>query len=50
MLVPIAFLVLVLLVALAGGVYVARRRIIDHERKPDIRPDDREPTAHVSLE
>ncbi len=48
MLVPIALTVIVLLVALGGAMYWAKRRVIDHEQKPDVRPDDRRPTAHVT--
>lgn len=49
MLVPIAFLVIALFVIVLGAAYVAKRRAIDHEHVPDIRPDDREPTANPDL-
>jgi hypothetical protein len=49
MLVPIAFLVLVLIAAIIGGFYVAKRRIVDDERPLDLRPDDRMPTARPDL-
>ena len=47
MLVPTALVIIVLLLALVGGLYVAKRRVVDHEEKPDIRPNDRQPTARI---
>ncbi|HEU0035231.1 MAG TPA: hypothetical protein VFQ53_31615 [Kofleriaceae bacterium] len=42
---------LVLLAALIGGLYVAKRRAVDHDRpRSDLRPNDRPPTAHVTVE
>jgi hypothetical protein len=50
MLVPIAFLLLVLIAALIGGFYVAKRRVVDDARpSSDLRPDDRLPTARPDL-
>jgi hypothetical protein len=49
MLVPTALVVIVLLLAVLGGLYIAKRRVVDREEPPDIRPDDRKPTARVSL-
>jgi hypothetical protein len=43
MLVPIALMVIALVAALVGGLYIAKRRVVDHEQPPDIRPDDRRP-------
>lgn len=43
MFVPIILLILTLLVALAIGLYTAKRRVVDKEQKPDIRPDDPRP-------
>lgn len=43
MLVPILMLVVVLIAALAVGLYTAKRRVIDRENPPDIRPDDPPP-------
>jgi hypothetical protein len=43
MLVPITFLVLALVIAVAIGLYKAKRRVIDHDEPPDIRPDDPRP-------
>jgi hypothetical protein len=43
MLVPITLLILTLVVALAIGLYTTKRRVVDHEEPPDIRPDDPRP-------
>lgn len=43
MFVPIILLILTLLVAVAIGLYAAKRRVVDNEQKPDIRPDDPRP-------
>lgn len=50
MLVPTALVLLVLLVAIIGGIYVAKKRVVDHEKpRSDLRPNDRRPQAHVDL-
>jgi hypothetical protein len=41
---PIALIVLALLVAAVGALYVMKRRLVDHERPPDLRPNDPRPT------
>jgi hypothetical protein len=44
MLLPIALIVIVLLAALIGASYIAKRRVVDHEHPPgNARPDDRIP-------
>jgi hypothetical protein len=40
MLLPISLIVLVLFVAMLGGLYVVKKRAIDREHPPDLRPDD----------
>lgn len=48
MLVPITFLILALTAALIGGLYIAKKRAIDHERpRGDARPEDRVPQARL---
>ena len=49
MLLPTALVLFVLIIALIGGLYVAKRRVVDKEEPPDIRPDDRRPTARVDV-
>jgi hypothetical protein len=49
MLVPIALMLVVLLAAIIGGLYKAKRRVVDRDRPPDIRPDDHQPTANVRI-
>jgi hypothetical protein len=46
MLVPIAFLILVLVAAVIGALYIAKKRVVDHERpRGNARPEDRVPQA-----
>jgi hypothetical protein len=46
MLIPIALIVLVLIAALVGAAYVAKKRVIDHEGpRGNARPEDRVPQA-----
>ena len=45
MLVPILALVIALMIAVAIGVFAAKRHVYDGERKPDIRPDDPRPAT-----
>lgn len=41
MLVPVSLVILVLIVALIGGLYVAKKRVVDHEGpRGNARPDD----------
>jgi uncharacterized protein YneF (UPF0154 family) len=47
MLLPIALIVIALIAAVIGGLYVAKRRIVDREEPPDLRPDDRPPSANA---
>jgi hypothetical protein len=49
MLVPITLLLLALLAAAIGAMWIAKKRVVDHEHPPDIRPEDRKPTAKVSV-
>ena len=50
MLVPIALILLALLAAAAGGLYIAKKRAVDHEGpRGDARPDDRRPTSRPSI-
>jgi hypothetical protein len=45
MLLPVALIILVLIAALIGGLYVAKKRVVDHERpRGNARPDD--PVPH----
>ena len=54
MLVPIALLLLTLIAVIAIGLVTAKRRIVDNESPPDVRPDDPPPSpdvpAHVRAE
>lgn len=45
----LGLLVVVLLVALLGGIRTAKRKVIDHEHRPDVRPDDPPPPAGLPL-
>jgi hypothetical protein len=45
----LGLLLLVLLVAILGGVRTAKRRAIDREDPPDVRPDDTRPSAGLPL-
>lgn len=49
MLVPVALLILILIAVLIGGIYTAKRRFVDHEVAPDIRPDEHMPISHPDL-
>jgi hypothetical protein len=42
--IPVSLIILVLIVALIGGLYLAKKRIVDHEGpRGDARPDDPPP-------
>ena len=46
MLLPIALIVIVLLAALIGAGYIAKKRVVDHEGpRGNARPEDRVPQA-----
>lgn len=47
MLVPISLLILTLLALLVIGFYSAKRRMIDKDIPPDVRPDDPPPSPDV---
>lgn len=47
MLVPISLLILTLLALLAIGLVSAKRRVIDKDIPPDVRPDDPPPSPDV---
>jgi hypothetical protein len=50
MLVPTVLVLLVLFVVIAGGIYAAKKRVVDHETpRSDLRPNDRRPQAHPDI-
>ena len=50
MLVPTALVIITLLIAIAGAIYIAKRRVVDDEKpRSDLRPEDKPPEARVSL-
>lgn len=41
----LGLLLVILVVAILGGVRTLKRRAVDHEHPPDVRPDDPRPRA-----